>query len=248
MPVHDWTRVDAGIFHHFHFEWTGALARVLNAGLLPPDHYALAEQIATPWEPDVLTLRGPTRNSPTEASAAAGVALADVPPHVQYRAKAEVDLYAAKAKAIVIRHTSRHQIIAVAEIVSPGNKSSQQRFAAFVDKAEQLLRAGVHLLVSDLFPPGRRDPQGIHKAIWDEFMDNDFSLPPDRRLTLAAYIGGIGTEAFVEPIAVGCVLPPMPLFLSPDVYVQVPLEDTYQSAWEAMPAFWRDVMENGERG
>jgi hypothetical protein len=53
MPIHDWTRVDAGIFHHFHLEWIGEISRVLNRGLLPPDHYALAKQIAGPlasWE------------------------------------------------------------------------------------------------------------------------------------------------------------------------------------------------------
>ncbi|MGH7193944.1 MAG: hypothetical protein ACREJM_10485 [Candidatus Saccharimonadales bacterium] len=37
MPIHDWTRVEAGIFHHFHVEWMGALARALNQGLLPPN-------------------------------------------------------------------------------------------------------------------------------------------------------------------------------------------------------------------
>jgi hypothetical protein len=46
MPVHDWTRVSAGIFHHNHFEWIGDLSRQLNRGLLPPDYYALAEQLA----------------------------------------------------------------------------------------------------------------------------------------------------------------------------------------------------------
>ena len=46
MPIHDWTRVDAGIFHHFHHGWIEDLSRALNRGLLPPDHYALAEQIA----------------------------------------------------------------------------------------------------------------------------------------------------------------------------------------------------------
>ena len=30
MPVHDWTRVSAGIFHHFHLEWIGDLSRQLN--------------------------------------------------------------------------------------------------------------------------------------------------------------------------------------------------------------------------
>src|SRR5947209_7266935 len=128
MPIHDWTQVDAGIFRHFHLEWIGEISRVLNRGLLPPDHYALAEQIAVP------------------------------PPPVRFRIKTEIDLYAAKAKAVVIRHTSNHQVVAVLEVVSPGNKSSRQRLRAFVEKAENLLRAGVHLLIVDLFPPGPRDP------------------------------------------------------------------------------------------
>jgi hypothetical protein len=46
MPVHDWTRVDAGIFHHFHHDWITEIARALNRGILPPDYYALAEQHA----------------------------------------------------------------------------------------------------------------------------------------------------------------------------------------------------------
>lgn len=30
MPVHDWTRVEAGIFHHFHHFWISEIARTLN--------------------------------------------------------------------------------------------------------------------------------------------------------------------------------------------------------------------------
>jgi len=37
MPIHDWTRVDAGVFHRFHHEWIFAIARALKAGVLPPD-------------------------------------------------------------------------------------------------------------------------------------------------------------------------------------------------------------------
>src|SRR5207245_152346 len=103
-------------------------------GLLPPDHYALAEQITSLWEPDVLTLRGPTRGLPPEQNPPPGVALAVTPPRVRYRVKTETDLYARKAKAVVIRHTSNHQIIAVMEVVSPGNKSSRQRLRAFAEK------------------------------------------------------------------------------------------------------------------
>ncbi len=41
MPIHDWTRVDAGIFHDFHQEWTTQIKHVLNSGIMPPDFYAL---------------------------------------------------------------------------------------------------------------------------------------------------------------------------------------------------------------
>ena len=56
MPVHDWTRVEAGIFHDFHTVWTVALRNALNEGLLPQGYYALAEQHAGRAITDVLTL------------------------------------------------------------------------------------------------------------------------------------------------------------------------------------------------
>ena len=242
MPVHDWTRVDAGIFHDFHHTWITEIKRALNRGLLPAEYYALAEQIAGGLGPDVLTLQRPAVGPPPPGDPTGGVALAASPPRVWHRLRAEPDLYAAKAKAVVIRHKSHHQVIAIVEIVSPGNKNSRHGLRALVDKAVEMLRAGVHLLILDLFPPGPRDPQGIHKAIWDEFIDNEFVLPEDRRLTLAAYSGGPFPETFVEPTAVGLHLPEMPLFLSPEVYVPVPLEATYEAAWSDVPSFWRNVL------
>jgi hypothetical protein len=60
MPVHDWARVEAGIFHDFHHSWIEEIKRALNRGLLTPPYYALAEQIAGGLGPDVLPLKGPT--------------------------------------------------------------------------------------------------------------------------------------------------------------------------------------------
>src|SRR5262249_45154712 len=125
MPIHDWTRVNAGIFHHFHHGWIEEIARALNRGLLPPDHYALAEQIAGGLGPDVLTLQRPLNGAAAIGEPAGGVALSTVPPRVQYHLRAEPDLYAAKAKTVVIRHASNHQVIAILEIVSPGNKNTR---------------------------------------------------------------------------------------------------------------------------
>jgi Protein of unknown function (DUF4058) len=239
MPIHDWTRVKAGIFHHFHVEWIGVVARVLNQGLLPPDHYALAEQVAGDIGPDVLALRGPSRELP----APAGTAVADAPPKVRHRLTIESDIYAEKARVIAIRHTSDDSLVAMLEVVSPGNKSSRQALRSFVEKAAGILRAGVHVSIIDLFPPGPRDPEGIHRAICDEFIDTDFVLDRERPLTLASYSSGLTKEAYVETVAVGEKLPDMPLFLTPSTYILLPLESTYCSAWEAVPDRWRRVLE-----
>lgn len=244
MPIHDWTKVEAGIFHDFHHAWTEEIKRALNHGLLPPDYYALAEQIAGGYGPDVLTLEGPTESASSGSDPSqGGIALATAHPKVSYRAKTEADIYAAKANRVVVRHVSGHRVIAVIEIVSPGNKRTRPALRTFAEKAAELLRGGVHLLVIDLFPPGPRDPHGIHRVIWTELDECDFTLPPDRPLTLASYMGGPSQEAFIEPIGRGASLPEMPLFLSAQTYVPVPLEATYQSAWEAVPAIWKKALE-----
>src|SRR5205807_10056071 len=107
---------------------------------------------------------------------------------------------------------------------------------SLVEKSAALIRQGVHLLVIDLFPPGKRDPQGIPKAIWDEIGEEDLELPSDKPLTLATFDAGPPGVAYVEPLAVGDVLPEMPLFLKPEFYVPAPLEATYQTTWSLFPA------------
>ena len=57
MPVHDWTRVDAGLFHAFHFNWIASLCAALNDGSLPSDYFALPEQNIKGPIPDALTLK-----------------------------------------------------------------------------------------------------------------------------------------------------------------------------------------------
>jgi hypothetical protein len=246
MPVHDWTRVDAGIFHDFHHEWVGSIKHALNAGVLPEGYYALAEQIAGGLGPDVLTLQAPepgNGSNPNTSAGEGGVTVAANPPKVWHHTRVEIDLYAKKAAGVVIRHRTGHRVVAMIEIVSPGNKASQQPFQKFIDKAEEVLRQGIHLMVIDVFPPGPRDPQGIHKALWDRFEEKEFTLPGDRPLTMASYIGGDIPEAFVEPTAVGLPLPEMPLFLTADRYIPIQLEATYQTAWNEVPSYWRAVLE-----
>ena len=145
--------------------------------------------------------------------------------------------YLDKVKEVTIRHVSDHSVVAIIEIVPPGNKANRRDFLTFVEKTQKMLRQGIHLLVIDLFPPGKRDPQGIHQAIWEGFDETEFELPASKPLVLASYKAGYVRESFVEPFAVGDTLIDMPVFLSDNEYVSLPLEQTYGKAWELVPAY-----------
>ena len=177
MPVHDWTRVDSGIFHDFHNAWTIELRNALNGGLLPSDFYALTEQHEC-------------------------------------------------RRTLAIRHVRGHRLVALVEIVSPANKDRVAHVEELADKIENALRLGLHVLLLDLFPPGSSEPRGLHGVLWQRFDD-----------------GGPRPDAYVEHLAVGTALTPMPLFLSIERYINVPLETTYQAAYRGVPAFYRDILE-----
>jgi hypothetical protein len=240
MPVHDWTRVDAGLFHHFHHRWIDSLTDALNAGGLPPGYFALVEQRIRGPIPDVLTLQLPPL--PAQPGGAGGLAVATAPPRARLVRRTEAEIYARKASRISVRH--RHgDVVAVIEIVSPGNKGSQADFRSFVEKSADLIQQGVHLLLVDLLPPGPRDPYGVAKAVWDEFQVEAFDRPADKPLTTAGYDAGDERVAYFDFFAVGDALPEAPLFLRPGFYVPAPLEATYQAAWQVFPAPLKGLLE-----
>ncbi len=242
MPVHDWTRVSAGTFHDFHSAWIIHLKETFNGGLLPDGFYAMSEQHGSQIIADILTLH-PSESLPVVAPGK-GLRLADAPPRVSVKAITSPDKAArALRRTLTIRHASNHRIVALVEMLSPANKDRLSSVADFVAKAQSAINLGCHLLMVDLFPPGRPAPQGMHAAIWDAFGDELTAPPADRPLTLAAYLAAQLPEAFVEFVAVGDVLPDMPLFLDMHSYVNVPLEATYLMAYRGMPAYWRAVIE-----
>lgn len=246
MPAHDWTRVDDGIFHAFHNAWIAAIQQALNSGRLPDDYYALSEQVLGGLTPDVLTLHSPTSSSngaiyPT--SSGGTLAVATAPPRVQVHQQAQSESYTQLQRTLVIRHNSGDRVVALIEILGPGNKAGQFPLQQLVNKSLAALSRGIHLLILDLIPPGPRDPNGIHGVLWGELTGAIYTAPTDAPLTLAAYSAGLVKEAFVEPLAVGTPLVDMPLFLMADEYVPVPLEATYLAAFAGLPARFRQVLE-----
>jgi hypothetical protein len=121
--------------------------------------------------------------------------------------------YTARQREVIIRQARNHRIVAIIEILSPGNKASEYPFTQLHP------HRGVGV------PPhgNLRSPRGT-------------------ALTVVSYEAGPITTAYVEPLAIGQALPAASLFLEPGWHVKVPLEATYQVAWEGTPAYFRDIL------
>ncbi len=241
MPIHDWSRVEPTIYHHFHQRWCAAIADVLNAGLLPPGLSALIEQDTGGVSPDVLTVERRRPHSRPGGTATM--------PRTRLTVELQEDALVKRANRIAIRHRMG-EVVCVIEIVSPGNKASRHAVEAFVGKTHEFLRAGVNVLLIDPFPPGPRDPHSLHKLIWDEFEDVPFDLLADEPLLLAAYRAadpdaGVSVRADIEPLRVGAAIPDMPAWIDRDSFVEVPLGRAYQVAWDASPSDYRYLVEHG---
>ncbi len=243
MPMHDWSRVEPTIYHHFHQQWSSAICAALNSGLLPNGYSALIEQYTGGLVPDVLTVeRRP--QSPTRPD---GLLTAE--PQTRFTINAE-NAILRRANRITIRH-HLGEVVCILEIVSPGNKASRHQIRALVEKTIDFLEAGVNVLLIDPFPSTARDPNSLHKLIWDAIEEIPFEMPVDEPLLLASYRAGVSLSdatptAYLEPFRVGSLLPAMPAWLDGDSYILVPLESTYQFAWSVCPADYRHLVEYGQ--
>ncbi len=255
--IHDWTRVDAGIWHHFHLLWIGEMTKQLNGGLLPEPYYALAEPQGgffvegdgfvegddgdgddadgpRRFEADLLALHG------DGAGVGTGIALLDHPPQV--RMTETLTAAGPRSRRIAVRHGSGDRTVALIELASPGNRDGAAKIDAFCGKIAAALRGGVHVLLIDLFPPTPLTPVGLHGEVVGRF-GGGYTPPEGEPLTCVAYrAAGAATTSFVEPLRVGAAAPTMPLFLSRTHYIELPLAPGYAAAFAPTPAKYRRVL------
>src|SRR5262249_9939747 len=155
MPIHDWTRVPAGLFHDFHQSWSIRIKDDLNAGRLPKGLSALVEQRSGAWEPDVLAIERRTKSKSPKAGEGGGL-----------RWDRRTDSLSRGTKK---RFSPGHWngfvfnppsggFGASMKFVPPDNKASRAAINDFLQKTIAFLRKGVHVLIVDLFPPTPRDP------------------------------------------------------------------------------------------
>ena len=196
---------------------------------------AMSDQVTGGPIPDVVTLKTKSKRD------SGSLAVKPAPPTAQMVAKFERKTYAERADRIVIRH-GRGEVIAIIEIVSPGNKHNNASMRKFIQKSLDFMDQGIHLLIVDLHPPTKRDPNGLQQAISEERYDMKFELPTGKNRTAGAYFSGEVPAVYLESFGVGDPLPSLPIFLTEDDFVSAPLESTYMQAWEVFPKYLKEVM------
>jgi hypothetical protein len=122
MPIRDWTRTQAGAFHHFHHGWVGAIADALNCGLLPPGYIAILEQDIVRPIPEVVTQQASEPQDGPEV----GMSVAAAPPTARVIARIERINYAKRANRIAIRH-GRVEVVAIIEVISRATRTAATR-------------------------------------------------------------------------------------------------------------------------
>ena len=240
MPMHDWKRLDDGIYHDFHTScWIPNIRRTVNK-LLPKDYYALSEQPTGSVVPDVLALHsygGDVAELDDDDSDFGGGAVAVC--DIVTTKKPKV-----KPRRIVIHHKSDDRVVSIIEVVSWRNKASIRKQNEFCMKLEGIINSGIHVLYIDPFPPPPRGTRCLHDVLWPRLGGRrryDFGTPPP--LSTGSYQSRERTRCYVTPFRVGQAIPTMPVFIEIGVSFALPIEDTYLAAYEDVLPMHRVILE-----
>lgn len=212
----------------FHGAWAAAMARLLNAGVLPPGYYAVPFLDRDgPVEIDVATLREsevadpPTGSTDAQpwAPPAPGLAVA-----VEWPEPDEV-------RVEVLTDDGEPRLAAAVELVSPRNKDRPRAREAFAAKCADFLRRGCGLAVVDVVTTRRADLRADLLAALG--VDPPGAGPG--ALSAASYrsVGRDGEGQLLGwpvELEVGQPLPTLPLWLGGETAIPLDLEASHQAA------------------
>lgn len=210
----------------FHAVWAGTIADQLTQ--VVPDLYRVHEHLKMGGglEIDVATVRKrPGSNgSPDERRSE----WQPSPP----TASCPV-VFPEQFEVLVFRQSGGRQLVGAIELVSPGNKDSDDARDAFTAKVVSYLHEGVSVVLIDVVTERRAN---LHNQIAEAMrMPPGSELPSGAELYAASYRPVIREanpelDLWLATFAVGDPLPTMPLRLIADYFVPVDFEATYTDA------------------
>jgi hypothetical protein len=236
MPLFDHFQPPLYPHHHwesFHSNWATRIADTI-AAVLPAD-FQVEEHThgGVGFEIDVATFR--TETSPGDV-AVAGAALATLAAPAYAPPVPDHTIPAAFPDTFEVRvfnTTAGLTLVAVIELVSPGNKDRPAERLAFATKCASYLAQGVSLIVMDVVT--NRNANLHNEIVRVMEVSPDLHFPTDVKLYATAYRPAIrGQEEEIDiwmrPLALGAPLPTLPLRLTGDLFVPVDFESAYQEA------------------
>ncbi len=210
----------------FHHAWATVIAQHLNREILPPEYYAEPEIIGPEMEIDIATMELVNADAGRGGNATAVWAPAqpkiEVP--VDY---ARLDGY----EILVYQDMGGATLRAAIELVSPGNKDRAGSRRTFAAKCAGYLKHGIAVVIVDIVTARTVNLHEVlfatlgvksRRAVWKSA--SGLYAVAYRPVTVRK---GPRVQAWPEPLALGKVLPVMPLWLSPELCVPVRLEDSY---------------------
>jgi hypothetical protein len=235
MPLFDHFHPPLHPYHHwesFHSNWATRIADGI-AAVLPPEFQVEEHTHAGPgFEIDVATYEGaaPLQSGAGTAVLAPRAAPAYAPP------VPDAVLPAAFPDTFEVRvfsTTAGLTLVAVIELVSPGNKDRQAERRAFVAKCASYLAQGVSLIVVDVVTSRQANLHNDLMRLMEASPELDF--PDGVTLYAAAYRPVRRGEReeidlWRRPLAVGAPLPTLPLRLTGELFVAVDFEAAYLEA------------------
>ncbi len=236
MPLFDHFHPPLYPHHHwesFHSNWATRIADGI-AAVLPPEFQVEEHTHAGPgFEIDVATYEGqmsPQVNASAGAALATRAAPAYAPPVPDGTLPA---VFPDTFEVRVFSTTAGLTLVAVIELVSPGNKDRPAERRAFVAKCASYLAQGVSLIVVDVVTNRHANLHNELMRLMEAVPDLDF--PPEVTLYAAAYRPLRRAEQetidlWRRPLTVGEPLPTLPLRLTGDLFVAVDFESAYQEA------------------
>jgi hypothetical protein len=235
MPLLDHFHPPLFPHHHwesFHSNWATRIADGIAAAL--PPGFQVEEHIhAGPGiEIDVATLEQDTAVDGGAAGAvlATLAAPAYAPPAPDRTMPA---VFPDNFEVRVFSTAAGLTLVAVVELVSPGNKDRPAERRAFAAKCVSYLTQGVSLIVMDVVTSRRANLHNDLMRLLEAAPDMDF--PDDVSLYAVAYRpvrrgDQDEIDLWRRPLALGAPLPTLPLRLTGDLFVAVDFEAAYQEA------------------
>lgn len=236
MPLLDHFHPPLYPHHHgesFHSNWATRIADGI-AAVLPSEFQVEEHTHAGPgFEIDVATYEGQAGRA-GHSAAEGGVATCAAPAYAPPVPDATLPtIFPDTFEVRIFNTTAGLTLVAVIELVSPGNKDRPTERRAFAAKCASYLAQGVSLIVVDIITNRRANLHNDLMRLMEAAPDLDF--PPEVSLYAVAYrpVRRSDQEAidlWRRPLTLGAALPTLPLRLTGDLFVAVDFESAYVEA------------------